>query len=346
MRRFMVLVLACCLASILSGCGLRLQNLPVGTGSGSDTYPISIEVSDAAQLPIGGLVRMGQSEIGRIGAINVHNYIARITVNIHHDVRLHKGTKARLQLPSPLGEEYVELVPPKQPDRPRLRAGGVIPRADTSRGPDPEQLLAAVGTLLRGSGITQAKTIVRESNTILHGREGKLRTLLHRLDKMLTNLDRQSKIIDTTLRNLDRLSRYAKDNQSVLNEALEHSRPGIKAILSQKGKFNKLVGKVRSLGQTVDTVVGKNQRDIVEFVDKFQGPLTSLAKLDSHVDEITAGIAKVGPHLEAAVPGDYLTVGMHMNLPDAVLKLVGEIGAGLDRRHTGGPQRLMQAATR
>ncbi|WP_020497122.1 MCE family protein [Sciscionella marina] len=347
-RRFTVLALGTLLTVALSGCGLSFQNFPMGTGSSAATYPITIEVSDAAQLPVGGLVRVGQSDVGRVAEVTVHDYVARITANINNGVVLPKGTGARLQLPSPLGEEYVKLLPPQGTGTAPMRGEDVIPLADTSRGPDPEQLLASLGTLLRGSGIAQVKTLVRETNTIVGGREGEIRELLSRVHTVLSTLDSQSGNIEKTLHNLNQLTGYANENKAVLDRAITETEPGIKAILAQKDRLNSLIGKVGDLSATVEGVVGKNKRDIVEFIDKFQAPLSSLAKIGDQVGTITKGISKVGPNLTAGVPGDYLTVNMRADLPPLIGKLVGQVANGLDRPdkapRTGGPDKLMQKA--
>lgn len=348
-RRPVLLGLCLLLALAVSGCGLRFQNFAMGTGSESETYPVVIEVSDAAQLPVGGLVRLGQSDIGRVADVNVKDYTARITVNINNDVKLPKGTKARLQLPSPLGEEYVKLEPPQGSSAPNITSGGVIPLADTSRGPDPEQLLAAVGTLLRGSGIEQAKTIVRETNNVLGGREGEIRTLMSRVDTVLSQLDSQSGAIENTLRNVNQLSGYVRQNNSTLDQILDETEPGIRAVLAQKDQFNSLVGKIGQLSGAVDGVVEKNKTEIVEFIDKFQAPLDSLNRISDQVGTITKGISKIGPNLTRSVPGDYLTVNMRLDLVPLIGKLAGQFVNGLTRPdkaqpQRGGPDQLMRKA--
>lgn len=348
--RIRVLALVVVIGLGVSGCGLSFHSLSLGTGSADDTYPITIEVSDASQVPVGGRVRIGQSDVGRVGEITVHDYVARITAHIREDVRIPRGTRVRLQLPSPLGEEYVKLTPPRSGAQRPIGPNGVIPLADTTRGPDPEQLLAAVGNLLRGSGIAQATTIVRETNTILHGREGTVRRLLSRLDTVLTTLNEHSGTIERAVHNLARLTGYARDNQRVLDRALDTVAPGINAVLAQRDRFNHIVGRLRTLSGAVHQVIENNRTDIVAFIDKFQGPLESLSRIRDQVGAITAGVSKLGPNLARAIPGDYLTVHAHADLPDVVLKMLGQITSGVGQKlgqvgGPGGPGKILRGAS-
>ncbi|WP_163570255.1 MlaD family protein [Fodinicola feengrottensis] len=120
-------------AVLLSGCGLSFQNLPIGRGGEGPSYDLTAIFTDAAQLPLGGQVRIGQAVVGRVTSLQARKFQAVVHMRIDVGTQLPVGTTARLELTSVLGEEYVLLVPPDKADRGFLANAAVIGLADTAR---------------------------------------------------------------------------------------------------------------------------------------------------------------------------------------------------------------------
>src|SRR3546814_8159169 len=73
----------------------------------------------------------------------------------------------------------------------QMASRAVIPVERTGRYPETEEVLASAATLLNGGGLGQVRTITRELNKAMGGREGDLRSLIDNLDTLATTLDAQ-----------------------------------------------------------------------------------------------------------------------------------------------------------
>ena len=94
---------------LTTSCGLGLQDLPLGAGGSG--YQVTAVFSDVGRLPMGGAVRLGQAVVGRVSGISTEDFHALVELDLDPGVRLPAGTTARLELSSPLGEEFVVLLP-------------------------------------------------------------------------------------------------------------------------------------------------------------------------------------------------------------------------------------------
>jgi len=310
---------------LLSGCGLSFQNLPVGRGGEGPSYELTAIFSDAAQLPLGGQVRIGQAVVGRVTALRARNFQAVVQLRIDSGTRLPVGTTARLELTSVLGEEYVLLDPPNKADRGFLANAAVIGIADTTRAPDVENTLAAVGALMSGSGLDQVRTIVTETNRALTGHEQQVRNLLGQLDSLLRSLDSHRQDINRTISALNSFAALGAQNRAALQAALTHITPALDVLLSQRTDFRNLLTSVTKLSKTTTSLLSQTGQGLVERARQLQPVLTALAGFDSEFGATLMSLRTFEQLLGEAIPGDYLTM-------DADLSVSGTLEALL----TGG----------
>jgi phospholipid/cholesterol/gamma-HCH transport system substrate-binding protein len=199
-RRIRAAALLCAAAIAASGCGPGLQDFSIGRSVGGPSYRLTAVFDDAAGLPIGGRVELRDVEVGKVTSMTTHGFRAYVHLVIRKSVQLPVGTRATLALTTPLGEEYVNLLPPAAgTDGRYLSAGEVIPASDTDRSPDVEDLLSAFSAVLNGGGVGQISTIVKELDAALHGRAATGKALIARLNNVLGQLNEHSAAIDHTL---------------------------------------------------------------------------------------------------------------------------------------------------
>ncbi|MFC4945938.1 MCE family protein [Pseudonocardia sp. GCM10023141] len=348
MRRAMIIGATLVAVLLAGGCGLSFQNLPVGRAPTGESYPMTAVFDDASGLPTGGLIRLGQSAVGRVESVEAKDFTAIVHMNIASSVRIPAGTTARLQLPSPLGEEFLVLRPPAGPQGDALAPGATIPLNLTSRGPDIENLFAALGMLLGGSGLQQVSTIVAESNKALDGREGEVRDLLDRLHSVLGTFESHREQIATTLDSVDRLASYTRENQATIDAALDRITPGIEALLAQKDSFNELVAKIRPLADSVNGVVGSTSDQFTALAKNIRPPLDGLAAMNDRIGAVLADVGRLGPNVKAGIPGDYITVSGRLDVPEVVTSLLGQLVTGGSTKllGPGGPGQLLKGVLR
>lgn len=326
-----------------TGCGISLQRTAT-LGGPADTYPVTAVFSDAANLSEGGIVRIGQADVGRVTAIRAEAFRAHVDLAIDTSVRLPANTGARLELTSALGDQFVVLEPPRSggdrgpsgapdpstTDTPAdTRAGGRtladagrIPIERTSRGPDVEDTLAALGTLLNGSGLDQARTVVREVNSALGGREAKVRRIVERLDDVLGRLARRGDRITAVIDSMDTVAAALKKGTPTLEKGLTDIRPGLQTLLDERARFTELLRNVGSLGTTTRALVDKTGGALTRQLDRLRPVLRDLSTLDENLGPTLQSLTRFSRALRSATPGDYLNLDGTVNVPTGVAELL------------------------
>lgn len=336
---------AAVLAAVLltSSCGLSLQNLPVGNGASG--YQVTAVFSDVGQLPMGGAVRLGQAVVGHVSAIGTEDFRAVVELDIDRDVRLPAGTTARLELASPLGEEFVILQPPSTSEGEPLADGSVIPIERTSRGPDIENALAGVGTLLNGSGLDQARTVVTELNTALDGREQRVRDLLEQLEHILDSLDRHRAEITGLIDSMHATSQHLAANRSTLDAALTQVRPAIDALLAERERFTALLGNTAALSDATTALLEQTDESLTHQVEQFRPVLADLRSLDGSLGTTVQSLRRFSGLFRQATPGDYVLFNGTLDVPGSVVQLLAP-GAPMPPPGQGGVGSILGGGTR
>lgn len=314
-----------------AGCGISLQNTATLGGPG-ETYAVTAVFPDAANLPRGGIVRIGQTEIGRVTAIRAENFRAHVDLEIDTAVRLPANTGARLELTSALGNHVVVLEPPRKKDdsgpahspadKRSLADAARIPIERTSRGPDVEDTLAALGTLLNGSGIDQARTVVREVNTALGGREAKVRRIVGRLDDVLGRLAGRGDQITSVINSMDSIAATLRKGTPTLERGLTDIQPGLQTLLDERSRFTQLLRNVGSLGETTRSLIDKTGSALTRQLDQLRPVLRNLSTLDAKLGPTLTSLTRFSTALRSAAPGDYLNLDATVDVPNGVAELL------------------------
>ncbi|SFB28936.1 phospholipid/cholesterol/gamma-HCH transport system substrate-binding protein [Amycolatopsis marina] len=322
-RRAHAAIVAVLLAGAIAGCGVSLQNTATLGGPGSPTYRVTAVFGDAAGLPLGGTVQIGQATVGRVADVRVADFHAHVDLDIHTDVALPEDTGARLELTSALGEEFVVLEPPAaRAGGAALADGAVIPLERTSRGPDVENTLAAVGVLLNGSGIDQIRTIVAEANAAIGGRAGRINGLIAQLDTILLSLDDSSDEILGVIDSMRDVSAQLAENRPTLRAAFTEIEPAIRVLLAERERFGTLLADVTSLGRTTHELIERSGPDLTQQFRALRPVLDDLRALDGRLGTTLSGLNEFAGLLRQATPGDYLMLDGTLDVPLSVAEIL------------------------
>lgn len=313
-RRVLPLVLAAVLCS--GSCGLSLQNSGLGTRYGGKR--ITAVFADVGRLPLGGVVRSGQAEVGRVRSVTAEDFRAVVQLDLDPGFPVPGGTAARLELSSPLGEQFVLLEPPPRPAGPALADGAVIPIERTATGPDVESTLAALGALLNGSGLDQARTVVTELNTAIGGREQQIRELLHQLDSVLGSLDRHRAEINSVLGSMRAVSSELARNEPVLDSALTRVRPALDVLLAEREQFTRLLGNTASLSGRADDLARRTDGELTEQVHQLRPVLEDLREFDGGLGGTLGSLRRFSGLFQQAAPGDYVLFNGTVDVPGSI----------------------------
>ncbi|MEV8070211.1 MCE family protein [Streptomyces sp. NPDC085995] len=295
--------------------GVEDLPLPGGADLGPHPYTVTAELDDVLSLVPQAAVKVNDVAVGRVTAIRLDGWHARVTMKINGDVRLPADAGARLEQSSLLGEKYVQLVAPaKDTTTARLGDGSVIPIARTGRNTEVEEVFGALSLLLNGGGVNQLKTITQELNAALGGRESEVRSTLERVNTLVTDLDDHRGDITEALDAVNRLSATLAGRKDDVRTVLTDLSPGLKTLDEQRGSLLTMLRSLDTLSGVAVSTVNAAKQDMVADLKALAPTLRALADAGSDLPDSLQALLTY-PFTDEVlngVKGDYLNVYLNM----------------------------------
>lgn len=300
------MVLMAALLAVASCSAPDLSVLPGPKAVDGDTYPLSAEFDDALNLPLGAKVRLQGAIVGEVTAVRTRNFRAYVDLRIRTDTKLPLGTTIQIRFTTPLGEDYLALLPPARPGTATIAAGTKLTRASTSAAPTIEDAFAALSLLLNGGGVDQIGIIVRELDTTLRGRTGTIRTVVEQLRRFVAALNSRRGDIDRALDGLNNLAVTLRRGDGVIKAALDQFPPALRVLAGQTRKLTQLLQSVGNLGNVTADVLNRSTATLLADIDALRPTLTSLVRVRTTLVPTMQVLTRLGANLDAATPGDYI----------------------------------------
>ncbi|MFJ6072592.1 MCE family protein [Streptomyces sp. NPDC093065] len=315
------LALALALGGVPSGVpgfdGIEDLPLPGGADLGDHPYTVTAELQDVLSLVPHAAVRVNDVAVGRITDIELgeDDWSARVTMEINGEVRLPADATARLEQSSLLGEKYVQLAAPaKESGAGRLTDGSVIPLARTSRNTEVEEVFGALSLLLNGGGVNQLKTITRELNAALGGREPEVRSMLKRVNTLVGDLDDHREDITDALDAVNRLSATLAHRKEDVATVLTDLSPGLETLEEQRGSLLTMLRSLDTLSGVAVSTVNASKDDMIADLKAVAPTLKALADAGTDLPD-SLQVLLTYPFTDEVlrgVKGDYLNTYLSM----------------------------------
>ncbi|MFI8302937.1 MCE family protein [Streptomyces sp. NPDC085927] len=329
--------------------GIEDLPLPGGADLGDHPYTVTAELHDVLSLVPQSAVKVNDVAVGRVTAIELghDDWSARVTMRINGDVRLPADATARLEQSSLLGEKYVQLVAPARETggtagTGRLEDGGVIPVSRTSRDTEVEEVFGALSLLLNGGGVNQLKTITRELNAALGGREPEVRSVLKRVNTLVTDLDDNRGDITDALDAANRLSATLATRKDDVGTVLTDLSPGLKTLEKQRGSLLTMLRSLDTLSGVAVSTIDASKDDMIADLKAIAPTLKALADAGTDLPD-SLQVLLTYPFTDEVlrgVKGDYLNVYLNMAAvpgTQVIPPLVSEETASPSAPADGGP---------
>lgn len=296
--------------------GIEDLPLPGGADLGSHPYTVTAELDDVLSLVPQSAVKVNDVAVGRVTAIELGTgtWSARVTLKINGDVRLPADAGARLEQSSLLGEKYIQLVAPQKNNGGHLTDGSVIPLARTGRNTEVEEVFGALSLLLNGGGVNQLKTITRELNAALGGREPEVRSMLNRVNTLVTNLDAHRGDITRALDGVNRLSATLAGRRKDVDTVLTGLSPGLKTLENQRGSLLTMLRALDTLSGVAVSTIDASKKDMIADLKALAPTLTALADAGADLPE-SLQVLLTYPFTDEVmrgIKGDYLNTYLHL----------------------------------
>ncbi|MFI9382667.1 MCE family protein [Kutzneria sp. NPDC052558] len=314
MKRSLVILLPLLL---VSGCSLYDTPLPGGADLGDHPYHVTVQFADVLDLVPQSSVKVDDVPVGRVDRVDLapDNKTALVDVLINGSVRLSANAGAQLGQSSLLGEKYVELTAPAQPDG-QLRDGAVITKDRTNRSPEIEEVLGALSLLLNGGDIGQIQSIVRELNAAMTGNEPQIRSFLSQVDNLVRDLDGQKDTIVKAIDAMNRLTTTLAGQRDNIATALDRLGPGLQVVTQQRNELTSMLNSLDHLSSVAVDTINRSRDDLVGDLQKLQPVLQKLAETGAKLPTALEYLATYPFSDYAAndVKGDYFNSDIRFNL--------------------------------
>ncbi|MDI9896860.1 MCE family protein [Rhodococcus sp. IEGM 1381] len=280
-RRSLVSVSAALLILLTSGCGwqgLNSLSLPGTAGEGDGAYSVVIEMPDVSTIDRNSRVLVSDVTVGRVADIALDSGHAVVTVHLDQGVDLPANATAAVGQTSLLGSTHIELAAPTaEPPTGRLSDGDIITIDRAGAYPTTEQTLSSLSLVLNGGGLPQIGDIVDELDAALGGRPESVRTLIARLDSLLSGLVEQQADIERSIDNLDRFAADVAAQNTQLADAVTTLGPALTVLADRRVDLTTSLVSLGELGSTAEKIVDDTGGDLVAELQELRPVLKSLA---------------------------------------------------------------------
>lgn len=304
-----------------AGCSLSLQELSVGRSPDGRSYEITAQFDGVDRVVPGAEVRVGQDVVGRVSDVSTRDFTAEVEMRIRDDVPIPRDATARIELPTALGNPFIRLDVADAAGGP-MSEGDVLPLSQTSRGPDIESGLAALATVLNGSGIDQIHAIMNELTVAFTGRSDKIRELVDMLNDTLGVVDDHRDELDRAMVASNAFAAELAAGQPVLDRAMTDLAPVVDLLVSQRDQITALMGEASRLSREAERILGSAGPALSTEIGDAG---TVLAALDGFESELAPTLNSVATFLggfAAATPGDYTTFDGTFDVTAVIAKLL------------------------
>jgi len=305
----------------VAGCSLSLQDLSVGRSPDGPSYQISAQFDGVDRVVPGAEVRVGQEVVGRVSDVSTRDFTARIEMRIRDDVPIPQDATARIELPTALGNPFVRLDVGDAAGAP-MSEGDTIPLDRTSRGPDIESGLAALATVLNGSGIDQMHAIMNELTVAFAGRSDKVRELVDMLNDTLGVVDDHRDELDRAMVASNAFAAELAAGQPTLDRAMTGLAPALDLLVSQRDQIVALIGEASRLSREAQHVLGSAGSELSAEISDAGAVLTALDGFESQLAPTLNSVATFLGGFAAATPGDYTTFDGTFDVTAVIAKLL------------------------
>ncbi|MFZ2173550.1 MAG: MCE family protein [Rhodococcus sp. (in: high G+C Gram-positive bacteria)] len=319
--RFLAAFVIAGVALASAGCSLSLREVPVGRTPDGPSYEIAAEFGSVDRVVPGAEVRVGQDVVGRVSEVSTQHFTARVDMRIRNDIPVPRDVTARIELPTALGNPFIRLQI-SDPGGAPLREGDVIPLAQTSQGPDIESGLAALATVLNGSGIDQMQSIMNELTTAFAGRSDKVRDLVDMLNNTLGVVNDHRDELNRAMVSSNAFASELAAGQPVLDRGLTEMSPMIDLLVAQRDQITALMEQASRLSREADSFLGSAG---TELSAEISDATTVLAALDGFESELAPTLNSLATFLggfAGATPGDYVTFDGTFDVTAVIAKLL------------------------
>ena len=243
-----VLAIAAVTAVVSSGCATNgLASLPLpAPGLGSGGYSLTAVFANALNLPMNAKVKLAGADVGQVESMVARNYTAVTKLRIRDGVLLPMGSTAELRTATPLGDVFVSVKPPADPDpgRSMLKDGDTIGLDSTAAAATVESVLSSAAILVNGGAVRNFTNIINGFGKATGEQGQAFGDLIGKSNQLIGTLDSRSGQISAALTELSRLADGIDAKDHALTDLMAAAGPATSALASNTTELSNLAVQV------------------------------------------------------------------------------------------------------
>jgi phospholipid/cholesterol/gamma-HCH transport system substrate-binding protein len=214
-------------------------HLPAAVGIGA--YHVTADFKAGGGLYQNANVTYRGVTIGRVEQVGLDNQGVVASMRLNTDTEVPDNVTATVKSVSAVGEQYIDLVPPKDPSKGLLRDGSNIGVDRTAVGQDIAALLTQAETLVNSIGDTRLQDLLRETFKAFNGSGPELARMIQSsrllIDEANNNYGQISQLIDQAGPFLDSQIQSGDDIKSLADGLARftteaaHADPQLRSVL-------------------------------------------------------------------------------------------------------------------
>ncbi|MDX1890010.1 virulence factor Mce family protein [Mycolicibacterium sp. 050158] len=231
-------------------------HLPAAVGLGA--YHVTADFRAGGGLYENANVTYRGVTIGRVENVGLGEDGVVATMRLNTDTPVPDNVTATVKSVSAVGEQYIDLVPPKQPSKNLLRNDSHIGVDRTAVGQDIGALLAQADSLVNSIGNTRLQDLLRETFKAFNGSGPELSRLIQSsrllIDEANSNYGQTSQLIDQAGNFLDSQIRSGDDIKSLADGLARFTTEVAKADPRLRSVLQNVPGAAQSANTTFEGI--------------------------------------------------------------------------------------------
>lgn len=274
-----VIAAALCLSTVLGGCSMGLDQIPLPAPSaGDDTYELSATFANALNLPAKAKVRLSGADVGEVESMAARDYTAVVTMRIASDVQIPSGTKAELRSATPLGDIFVSLTPPpnvSSATKP-IPPGTVLPLDSTASAASVEDVLSTAALLVNGGAIRNLARIINGMGRAVGGKGEDLNKFVDESTRLIQSLAARSDSIKQALSQTGELAETMAQRQQAIDAAIEAAGPALGTVAENTDRIVDIIAQINRITlqlAKLPSVRGEESRSMMADLNRLSAGL-------------------------------------------------------------------------
>jgi virulence factor Mce-like protein len=238
---------------------------------GPDRQEFAAVFTDASEVVPNNDVRLNDVIVGKITAVDLHDFRARVEFKVDRDVELPSGTRAELRQVSLLGEEYLALIPEGEG---RLKDGAEIPLERTRRATDFEELVGTGGELAAGLSAGSINQLLHGVTNAFGDDPDKLGRLIDSTAAVSKSFNDATPDLQATIDRVDQMAAKLAPESGEMAAALDDLADGMEALGRHSGDLSALTTNLADFGERMAAVLTTNEQRLTDGMPHLRQILT------------------------------------------------------------------------